>query len=380
MAAGDIGSVIEAFTFDASFGDEPEIIHIDGDVYAIVYTGPDSDGFIITVSIDSAGDIGASIIDTLEFDGTQGLSPSICHVSGNVYAIAYSGPDSDGFVRTFSIDAAGNIGGTHIDSLEFETGTCREPIIKHISGQIYAVAYRGTGDDGWVCTFTINAGGGIGAAIIDDLEFDAAYGYEPKLIHVSGQIYAVAYRGTSADGYLVTFSISGIGEIGASVIDSYEFDTDMCYVPDIIKISTGIFAIAYFGPDFDGFIFTVAIAAGGNITAAKIDTLEFDTSEANWPSICLVAGDIYAIAYTGSGSDGFLVTLSIDEAGDISAAVIDSLEFDTTLCHQPALIRITTNVYAIAYQAFDESGVLKTISIEPPVVGGPKHLPLMGIG
>lgn len=379
MAAGDIGSVIDAFTFDASFGDTPEIIHISGNVYAIAYTGPDGDGFLKTVTIALDGTIGGSAIDTWEFNNESGLFPSIIHVGTTFYAIAHAMSGVGGVIKTIEIDAAGNIGAAAVDVLTFLSGTCTEPIIKHVFGDIYAIVYRGSGADGWICTIDIDSSGNIGAATIDSLEYDNANGYEPKLIHVAGEIFAIAYRGTDVDGFLKTLAIDASGNIGASPIDSYEFDTDQCYTPDIIKISGGVFAIAYDGPDSDGFIITVGIDIAGNITTPAIDTLEFDTNSCIWPFICLVSGDIYAIAYSGTDSDGFLVTLSIDAAGNIGPAVLDSLEFDTDNCHQPGMIRITTNVFAIAYQGFGDTGVLKTYSIEPPVEGS-QHILLMGIG
>ena len=252
-------------------------------------------------------------------------------------------------------------------------------IIKHIYGEIYAVVYRGANADGWICTFDIDSSGNVGAAIIDSLEWDTANGYEPKLIYVAGEIYAIAYRGTDDDGYLVTLTIDNSGNIGGAIIDSFEFDADQCYTPDIIKISGDVVAIAYNGPDSDGYIITVGIDINGNITTPVIDTLEFDTDRCDWPSIHIVSDDIYAIAYSGTDSDGFLVTLSIDAAGNISAAVIDSLEFDTDNCHQPGILRIGTGTYAVVYQGILDVGLLKTIDIEESVRGS-QHILLMGIG
>jgi hypothetical protein len=40
--------------------------------------------------------------------------------------------------------------------------------------------------------------------------------------------------------------------------------------------------------------------------------LEFDTVNGTGPDIIQVAGSIFAIAYAGSGSDGFLTTVEFD--------------------------------------------------------------------
>ncbi|MBW2602189.1 MAG: hypothetical protein JRD47_09775, partial [Deltaproteobacteria bacterium] len=44
--------------------------------------------------------------------------------------------------------------------------------------------------------------------VIDTLEFDTSSGYEPDIIHVDGNVYAIAYRGPSDDGYLKTVEIN----------------------------------------------------------------------------------------------------------------------------------------------------------------------------
>ena len=116
--------------------------------------------------------------------------------------------------------AVGDIIG-EIDSFEFDADNGATPHILNISGTVYAIAYSGTGNDGWLITLTIAADGMIGA-IIDSLEWDVSFGFEPFLFAVSGDIYGIAYRGVDNDGWLVTVDIDSVGNIGAAVIDSLE--------------------------------------------------------------------------------------------------------------------------------------------------------------
>jgi len=127
MAEGDIDTVIDSFVFRATGAWEPVIINIDGDIYAIVYRDVDTDGWIATIDISAAGDIGAARIDHFEFEPADCINPSIIHISGDIYAIAYNGPGNDGFIITISIDSAGNIGAAVIDSLEYCTSNVVRP-------------------------------------------------------------------------------------------------------------------------------------------------------------------------------------------------------------------------------------------------------------
>ena len=323
------GTIIDSFNFD-TYGKETEIINIKNGVFAISYRGPDNDGFIKTVEIENDGQITDSIIDTLEFDTSSGYSPNIINIKLDVYAIAYEGINNNGFIKTVEIEDDGQITDSIIDTLEFGVSRCYYPNVIHISGDFYAIVYRGWDDDGFLATVEMANNGSIADRIINILEFDKFYCYYPHIVHVNGDIYAITYTGYGSDGFLKTIEITNTGAINDSVIDTLEFDTSYGYEPRIIHVNGDIYAIAYTGLGTDGFIKTVEITNTGAITNSVIDSLEFDTSYCYWPDIICIADAVYAIAYTGPGYDGFLKTLRIGTNGSIVDAIDDSLEFDTS--------------------------------------------------
>ncbi len=338
------------------------MINISGNVYAIVYAGSGDDGFLKTVTVASNGQITDAVIDTLEFATVKGKDADIIPVSGNVFAIVYAGDADDGFLKTVEIATNGQITNSVIDTLEFDSGTGKNPNIIAISGNVFAIAYTSDGDDGFLKTVEIASNGQI-TSIIDTLEFDNAKGKTANIISISGNVYAIAYAGDSADGFLKTVEINTSGQITNSVIDTLEFDNLKGNTPEIIPGSGNIFAIAYAGNGDDGFLKTVEINTSGQITNSVIDTLEFDTLKGKEPSIVPVAGNIYAIAYAGFGDDGFLKTVEITTSGQITNTVIDTLEFDTSNGRTPEIINVSGNVFAIAYAGSSDHGFLKTIVI-----------------
>ena len=357
------GSTIDSLEFD-TYGRDTKIIHINGTVYAIVYRGPGEDGFVKTVEIASDGQITNSIIDTLEFDTSYGYEPKIIHINGDFYAIVYRGPDSDGFVKTVEIASDGQITNSIIDTLEFGVFRCYYPNIIHINGDVYAIVYRGWGDDGFLKTVNMVNDGTIIDKVIDTFEFDKSYCYYPNIVHVNGDIYAIAYTGPGSDGFLKTIEIANTGTITNSVIDTLEFDTSYARYSDIVHANDTVFAIAYMGPSNDGFVKTVEIANNGTIADSIIDTLEFDKSYCYEPEIVCIADAVFAIAYTGPGYDGFLKTLRIGASGSIANAVDDSLEFDTSTGCEPSIIHVDGTVYSIAYRGSGSDGFVKTMDID----------------
>ena len=314
---GDIrDEEIDTLEFDTSNGETPQIISISGDVYAIAYEGNGSDGFLSTVTIATDGQIASAVIDTLEFDTSQGETPNIIPISGDVYAIAYAGNGDDGFLKTVTIATDGQITDTVIDTLEFDTSNGQDPTIISISGNVYAIAYGGKNDDGFVTTVTVATDGQIADTVIDTLEFDSQKGQEANIIAISGDVYVIAYRGENDDGFVTTVTIATDGQITDTAIDTLEFATTLATTPEIIKIAGDVYTIAYGGSGSDGFVTTVTIANNGQITDTVIDTLEFDTSQGKTPSIIPVSG-VYAIAYEGANEDGFLQTIEITTGGQM---------------------------------------------------------------
>jgi len=360
MAVGDIRSVIDSLDFDLYGGVLPKILHISGSTYVIVYQGYGNDGYLVTISIEASGTI-AGVIGSLEFDTSNGAHPWIIHIAGDVYAIAYVGPGGNGTIKTLTIQPDGAIGAV-IDTFVYDSGpSIIEPVIVNISGNVYAVFYGGPDNDGWLKTITINNNGTIGG-IIDTLEFDTAYGVYSDPIHIGGSIWAVTYTADAifGPGRIKTISIANNGVIGA-ITASYDIDSNQTSAPAIIHVSGNIYAIAYGGPGRNGWLKTLSIS-GGSI-GAVIDSMEFEAVYGCNPWIVHVADDVYAIAYDGPDGDGWLKTVSINGSGVIGGEV-SSLEYDPVDGRYQSMVHVSGNVYAIAYLGPGNDGWLKTVDIE----------------
>jgi hypothetical protein len=324
----------------------------------------------ITVTTESAGALGEpgeisdEVIDTLEFDIHNCWTPSIISVSSDVFAIAYWG-FFNGYIKTVRIDSDGQINDSIIDTITFQSWSGWAPYIIHISGDIYAVAYRGFWLDGFIKTIRITSDGQIDDSIIDTFKFDNSIGWQPIVIHVSSDIYAVVYWGFYDDGLINTIQIASDGQITDSIIDTLEFDNVKGWKPTFLHISGEIFAVVYRGEDYDGFVKTIRIAADGQIADSVIDTLEFDNASGREPSITQVTDDIYAIAYRGPYDDGFVKTIQIAADGQIADTIIDTLEFDDINGCTPSIVSVTSEIYAIAYRGRANDGYLTTIQIVP---------------
>ncbi len=340
-------AVKDTLEFDTANGEYPNIIYLSGDVYAITYTGDGNDGYLKTVEIATDGEMDM-VIDTLEFDTANGEYPNIIHVSDNIYALAYQGKGNDGFLKTVEITPSGQITDKVIDTLEFDPVVATTPNIIPVLGNIFAIAYWGEYGDGFLKTVEIDTSGHITDVVIDTLEFDTVMGWYPNIIQISDEVYAITYAGIYEYGYLKTVGIATTGEIADTVIDTLEFDSTIGTTPNIIHVLDDVYAIAYEGPSGNGFLSTVGIATDGKIADTVIDTLEFDNGNCKFPNIIYVSNDVYAIAYEGPSGNGFLSTVGIATDGDIDT-VKATLAFDSTIGTTPNIIHVSDDVYAVAY-------------------------------
>jgi hypothetical protein len=312
---GGITSILDKFEFDTSFCRDPNLIHVSGSIYAICYRGQGSDGIIKTVQIAANGSINDTIQDTLVFDSIDCFDPDIIHISGNVYAISYTQDKDDGFIKTVEILPDGDIT-TVQDTLEFDDIEGKVPDMCHISGDIYAMVYTGDDEDGFLTTIEIATNGAITDPVIDTFEFDILIGKDPAMVHISGNIYAIAYEGVNSDGYLKTVEIEENGIINTSVIETTIFDATKGEEPAFIDISGNFYALAYSTVADKGNLITIMILNNGSIIYPKVDAFEF-SAYCKSPRIIHVSDSLFTISYRGAGNQGYLTTVHIANNGDI---------------------------------------------------------------
>ena len=380
MAVGDIGTVIDSLEFDAADAAEAVTCKVTDTIIAIAYRGTDSDGFIVTVSIDAAGNIGNSVIDSLEFD-TAGCSwPTMCHVKGNYYAIAFQGSPAHAWLKTVTIDDAGNIGNTVTDSWDFSGGAGFHPALIRISDNIFAVAYDKGQVDGTVISLRINDNGTIEKSEIDSLEFEGGSCQFCDICHLTGNIYTIVYTGTDLDTYIKSVSINSDGDIGAAAIDSLQINASRGTYPRHACLGNGIIAVVSTDYWTDGWLYTVEIDDAGNIGNTVKDSWEFETTAAGYCRAIKINANMLCISFADHLNHGSLNSVQIDDAGNITKSWYDSLDFDNVCAHCGSIINPQGNIIGIPYTGPDADGWIKTTTVELPPRGGPDYLMLMGIG
>jgi len=352
------------FKYGPAFGYEPDIIHVSGNVYAVVYRDQAEIGVLKSVKIASDGTITEDIHNNSLSISDKCYWPKIVHVSDDIYMVAFIQSDINPkfanlrTVRMLDNGTTGPVLGSHT----FGAKEVYDHCLMKISDNITALVYRDNQDRGIIKTITVSENG---TEIVlnkanSSLEFENWNCYEPNIVPLSGDIYAIAYRGNDSLGYLKTIEIADNGTVSDKVIDSFVFDSiNRSYNPRIVHISGNIYGIVYRAETKNGIITTVEISEEGIITDKIIDSLLYETDYSELPKIVHMHNDIYLIAYQSDQTDGYIVEISIAANGSISDSVLSKYKFNTGKNYhglEPDLIRVTDNIYGVAFRSGSEMG------------------------
>jgi len=383
-----------SWEYDGDEGRYPDMIRLGtSEYYAIVSTGDSGtelDGYIRTIKVwDSNGTIQTSLVDSLEYDTQDGIAPSICLVSGDVYAISYySDTANKQTIVTVNIDDAdGQIGAAVIDTqaLTYDSIAASHSQILNMGNNIFAVVYtQVTSTDLYLETWTIATDGTITNTVVDSVEIDATDGIYPDMCMVDSDTVAVVYdagTGGGNDGYMSTWNISSAGDITNTRADFWEFDTGKGSMPTIAKVSGTTYMYAYEDTNTDLYVKTCTIANTGDITAATLDTQVIDATNGDYPTFFNVSINSIAnkwvkgITFSGEGRDGYVSTFDVDSTGQIGSE-IDTLETypaNTITWYQPVCF-VSGFYFVMATEDDSNDGWLKTFQIyanNPPTISNP---------
>jgi len=380
MAEGNIGSVQDEYEFHTTDTDLLKILHVSGHVFAIAFKDGSDHGWVKTVAIADDGTITKSVIASYEFESTRCYSLSMVRVSANVFAIIYDGIDSDGFLLTFEIADNGTMVTPFVDSWEFDTDKASGPEIIHVSGHVFAIVYQDLWSDGWIKTVTIADNGTITKSFINTLEYEITESSSHKIMRVTGFVFAVMYAGADKDGYIKTFTITDDGVISGATIDDWEFDEGYCGSMSMLSVGANALAMIYSDVSSHGWIVTVTIADDGTITKTLKSQWEYDSVAGKHARLTHISGTVYAITFANTANDGYIKTITIAVDGTITESFIDELEYEEINALKHTVLFVNGNIYAIAYRGDAGDGFLKTIDVETIAPGKPGHLMMMGIG
>ena len=157
---------------------------------------------------------------------------------------------------------------------------------------------------------------------------------------------------------VVFLSLTGLR---AQELSTLEHDTGQGKYNSLCQVDSDTYALAYTGVGNDGFISTFTVSADGT-SITEVASLEHDTDKGQYNSLVQVDADTYALAYASGDDDARITTFTISADGSTITEVA-SLEHDTNVADHNSLVQVDSDTYALAYEGPSDDGFIKTFTI-----------------
>ena len=274
---------------------------------------------------------------------------------------------SDGWLKTFTVSADGGTL-TQVADLEHDTNGGGHNSLVKVDANTVALAYAGSGNNGYIKTFTIPTDGSSITQVYS-YKHDGIQGKYNSFVQADSNTFVLAYSGSGSDGYIKTFTIPSTGA-SITQVKKVEHDNSRGEYNSLSRISGGSdnYILAYAGPDseggsaYDGFLKTFTIPADG-ATVTQTYVLEHTDNQAEWNSLVQIDEDTYALAYMGSGDDGYVSTFTV-RASDQVAPTITAV----TLAADNSTIAVTLD--EVVFNTSSSSGSLEASDFALSISGG----------
>jgi hypothetical protein len=366
----------------------PKIIPINGstDKFAIVYTKTSGgkELYLKTVQIFNDGRIDKTILGTRILDTANSYSPDIININSDVYAVVYSvNATYLGKLLSVNISTTGIISPVN-NKLAFVDIMMEPEIIKVIkSTNVYVIVYNCIGDDGGIRTMKISNTGSL-SDISGHVWFDTNDGGNPEIINIHNDIYAIIYAGPilRQSGFLKTIEIASDGTITlvttvpplAKTIDQFVFEAtvgNFIRSPHILALHgmNNFYGISYSidSPTASlwGKIVTICIQNTGLIVVLSKKDVIFEPFICSTSYFFPLVNDMYGIVYRCDAGDGVLKTIQIGDDGHIHKnPIIDMQELGGIKCYaEDELLTSDKKFVADVFRGIDATLVLKTAAV-----------------
>lgn len=212
----------------------------------------------------------------------------------------------------------------------------QDPAAVKVSDTKVAVFWEGTDGDGFCQNFETDIATGAMTPIGTALEFDASKADNIVAIAVTADIVLVAWRGTSNDGFVQCFDVSGDS---ITAMDSpLEFDVADASNITLTQVDSTHFICFYVGPSDDGLATIFAVNTGTGAVTEPGATFTFDsgTVSRSGGSFALGDGTHFVNAWLSTAS--FIQTFAVNTGTWAITALSTALNYgslDTSAALMP---------------------------------------------
>ncbi len=336
------------FRFDSVSGQTPAVIQIDDAHYLCTYTGDGNDGYAVVLTVDvDAGTITRGT--PYEFDSDNGVSTALSKIDGTHYLCTYTGYQSDGWAIILTVNT-GTWTITEESSFEFDDKEANMTALARIDDEHHLCSYRDWWGNCQAVVLTVNKSPWT---ITKETPLQYAGGTEPTLLWVKNSSYLCAYKGSGVGKVMILTVNTGAWTISSSA--SWTFSSSGGGWPTLCRLDDTYYLCAYTISANTGWVRILEVNPSMTVVSTVGSAFEFGPGQGKWPVLAEINDESSIIAWDGVGDTGVAAVLSVDiPTGTVT---INGSRFDYDIKGlAPALAHVKSRVYLGVYQSIGDTG------------------------
>lgn len=135
----------------------PNMVKLKDNVFVAVCRGPDLDGWAAVFQCSDAGEVTVPTNNLFEFDIARCENPRLIRISDDIFAVIYALNGSQGYIKTIRCTLASAATWEIVSTFEYAAGAVEYPMIIHRDGNVYAIVYADANSHGIIKTIEITA-------------------------------------------------------------------------------------------------------------------------------------------------------------------------------------------------------------------------------
>ncbi|MHC4241861.1 MAG: hypothetical protein ACYSU4_05615 [Planctomycetota bacterium] len=313
--------------------------------------------YIRTNALPSAPGISKLSEPWLTFDLLFGYEPALCQLGPAEYLCVYKGAWSEGFARILNVNT-NDWSVSKSSALQFVTEDPVLPDLVTVDDSHALSVYRGDRGDGWGCIFDATARPNL--AIQGPFEFNTQTALHSVLCQIDNTHFLLVYQAPQYDGTAVVLSVDTTSWVTTEETP-FEFDTDDCQYPEIVKIDDTHYLCCYsrWGSG-QAVVLTVD-------PATWIVTKEIHyqiATQLRWkPALVKLDNTHVLCTYSDNADVGWAVVLTLDPA-TWNITQETTVQIDSDLSN-PVLCKIDNTNFLCAYTSASNAGTAVVLTVEP---------------
>jgi enamine deaminase RidA (YjgF/YER057c/UK114 family) len=365
MAAYDVSTSNARLIFDTVVGGAlwSSCYKIDTNHFINFWSSTNNIGYVQSFTVNTSTWAVTTANTRLQFDGTMGTDNSCYQIDANHF-INFWGGGNSGFAEVFTVNTTTWAVTTAAARLEFDTAYGFQNSCYQVDANHFINFWGGSGNDGFVETFTVNTTTWAVTTAAARLEFDTVNGEYNSCFKIDTNHFINFWNGSGDDGFVETFTVNTTTWAVTTAAEVLEFDTQNCTYNSCYKIDTNHFINFYSGLNSDGYVqtFTVNTTTWAVTTAAEV--LEFDTVWGFSNDCYPIDANHFINFWAGEGLNSYVQVFTVNTSTWAVTTAAARLEFDTVYGTNNSCYQIDSSHFINFWRSSNSESYVQVFAVE----------------